>query len=128
MKGSKDVAPDIPDNIKRFRLIINGIKRGILEKTEQYSNTADIQDKKNLDGIAHRIRQLGLIINMILDNIDHSATTSIINHFKKHSFDFSKLSDEDRELCKHYVTNDIFKYHYDLNPGHINSIPKLGDV
>jgi len=128
MIGGKQEIPDIPQRIKRFRSIVNGVKRSILEKTEEYRETVDIQDKTNLNGVLRRMHQLGTILNMILNGTENDMTTKIANHFKKNDFDFNTLSDDDRGLCEHYIKIDVFTYPYDLNLPHINSVSKAGDA
>jgi septation ring formation regulator EzrA len=120
---------DIPKKVKQFRSIVNGVKRNILNRSESYNDSAnDIQSAHNLNDITHRIRQFGTLLNMILDGTEHEKAEDVLKHFAKHSLDLSTISDEDRGLCKHYVHMDIFTYPYDLNPGHINSVSKIGNA
>lgn len=119
MDGGKS---DIPENIKRFRTIINGVKRNILNETETRKSNTDIQDANVLNGIVKRIHEFGSILNMILDNIENPTTEKIRNHFMENNFDFSNLSSEDMNLCRHYVYVDIRTLPFDLNPGHSNSV------
>lgn len=128
MIGGKEEISDIPQRIKRFRSIVNGVKRSIIERTEEYSKTVDIQDKANLNGVQRRIHQFGMILNAILSGNENDMTNKIANHFKRNDFDFNTLSDEDRGLCEHYIKMDIFMYPYDLNLPHINSVSKTGDA
>lgn len=65
---------------------------------------------------------------MILDEAEQGETRDVYKHFMKHSLDLANLSSGDKDLCKHYVKIDIFTYPYDLNPGHINSVSKLGNA
>jgi len=127
---SAEESTDIPKKVKQFRSIVNGVKRSILNQSESYNNnsTDDIQKATNLNEINHRIQQFGTLLNMILDGTEHEKTQEVSKHFAKHSFDLGALSQEDRADCKHYVHMDIFTYPYDLNPGHINSVSKIGDA
>jgi hypothetical protein len=125
-EDTKDIT-DIPKKVKHFRSIVNSVKRGILNRSESYAPD-DIQNANNLNEINHRIQQFGTLLNLILDGAEHEKTQDISRHFAKDSFDFSNLSDEDRILCKHYIKMDIFTYPYDLNPGHINSVSKIGNA
>ena len=61
---------------------------------------------------------------MILDDknsLNNEAVRSVYEHFLKNSLDLKNLSDEEVNLCKHYVNNDIRRYPYSPRPGHINS-------
>ena len=128
-KQATEVAKDIPDNIKLFRSIINNFKRKILNQTEVYNDNEDIQDMNVLNGITRRIKQFGIYLNMILDGSTADANTeNVKNHFAMNSFDITNLTNEEKDLCRHYIKVDIFMYPYDLRPGHINSSSKVGDV
>jgi hypothetical protein len=126
-KAAKEESPDIPDSIKRFRSIIRQVKENILNKTESYNdnnNEEDIQDVRNLSPLLKRIQQFGTFIIMILDDknsLNNEAVHNVYEHFLKNSLDLKNLSDEEVNLCKHYVNNDIRRYPYSPRPGHINS-------
>jgi hypothetical protein len=119
---------DIPKTITTFRSIINSVKRSVLNESESYKSGVDIQDASNLNGYITRIRQFGAIILMILDGSNDPSTTKIREHFKKNNLDLSNLSDEDKDICRHYVYMDITTYTLDTNPDHIISVVKLGDA
>ena len=127
-KQATEVAKDIPDNIKLFRSIINNFKRKILNQTEVYNDNEDIQDMNVLNGITRRIKQFGIYLNMVLDGTADANTENVKNHFAMNSFLIANLTDEEKDLCRHYIKIDIFMYPYDLRPGHINSSSKVGDV
>lgn len=124
---TKEESSDIPDSIKRFRSIIRQVKENILNKTESYddnNNEEDIQDVRNLSPLLKRIHQFGTFIIMILDNknnLNNAAVHNVYEHFLKNSLDLMNLTDEEADLCRHYVDNDIRRYPYSPRPGHINS-------
>jgi hypothetical protein len=119
----KDTMADIPENIKHFRSAIRDIKENILNKTESYADR-DIQDVSSLNPLLQRVHQLGTFINMILDdrnNINTKSVNNVYEHFLRNSIDLVNLTDEEKDLCRHYVRIDIFMYPYSPRPGHINS-------
>ena len=117
--------PDMSDNVKIFRHIVNDVKRNVLNESESYRTGSDIQDSSNLNGLIHRIRQFGRIILMILNGSEDPATKKIREHFLKNELDLSNLSNEDKAACRHYVEIDIKMYTLDTKPGHINSLVKV---
>ena len=121
--ADKDTMADIPENIKHFRSAIRDIKENILNKTESYADK-DIQDMRSLNPLLQRIHQLGIFINMILDdrnNINTKSVSNVYEHFMRNSIDLTNLTDEEKDLCRYYVKIDIFMYPYIPRPGHINS-------
>jgi len=99
---------DLPDNIALFRKILNHVKRRVLEN-------GDIHDS---DECVQRIKQFGnVVISLTKDpNENTKEQRSVSDLFKKHGFDFHKISDSDRALCNYYVINDVHTYVFDLNP------------
>ena len=123
-KGKKEEMPDIPDNIKQFRFVIRHIKENIMNTTEKYKYDENIQDLHSLDSVLRRIKQLGIFINMILDNasnINNKGADDVYKHFLGSAIDLTKLTDDEKDLCRHYVKLDIFMYPYIQRPAHINS-------
>jgi len=121
--ADKDTMADIPENIKHFRSAIRDIKENILNKTESYADK-DIQNVRSLNPLLQRIHQLGIFINMILDdrnNINTKSVSNVYEHFMRNSIDLTNLTDEEKDLCRYYVNIDIFMYPYSPRPGHINS-------
>ena len=115
---------DLPKSIVYFRRLLNHVKRRLLDGDS--SNVENIQNISNLTKTVERIRQFGNIVIAILEGRDADQTeyNTVRNFFKNNHFEFNKLSSEERELCIHYVENDVKMYPYDLNPSHIDAIQK----
>ena len=113
----------LPKVVEDFRRIINEIKRKLLESLEKPDKHVDIQDIRRLDSTQDRIHHIGNILMVILSpNISEHSESSlknidkVLDLFSKFNFDFDRLIDPERELCKHYVNNDIFVNPNDLKP------------
>ena len=115
---------DLPKSILYFRKLLNHVKRRLLDGDP--SAKANIQSISNLTRTVERIRQFGNIVIAILEgsDIDQNEYTTVRKFFRNNDFDFSKLSPEERELCIHYVDNDVKMFPYDLNPSHIDAVQK----
>jgi len=113
----------LPANVINFRHIINEIKRKLLESLEKPDRYIDIQDIRRLDSTEDRIHHIGNILMVILspNMSEHSESAlknidKVLHLFSKFKFDFDALSDDERQLCIHYVNNDIFVNPNDLKP------------
>jgi len=111
-----------------FRRIINDMKKQILDKYFEDSETKDDkQNISNLNDVQKRIIQFGHIVKSLIEepHVSISKHQSIVQLFKKNKFDFtSPLSPLEKELCLYYIDNDIFTYPYDLNTYHMNETRK----
>lgn len=121
---TKTVMPDIPENVVRFRSIVNHFKQNVYKATESYKSE-NVQDLNNLNQVIHRIKQFGRLINMCLENIKHPSTNSVYNFFYRNNIDLKALTEKEKDACRYYTYIDIFTYPYDLNPNHINSQSKI---
>jgi hypothetical protein len=118
----------LPPKIILFRKIINDVKKKILEKHFDDSETNDNrQDLTNLNDIQKRIIQLGHITKSLIEHPHTSIPkhSAVVELFKKNKFDFaSSLSPSEKDWCLYYIDNDIFTYPYDLNTSHMDAASK----
>lgn len=132
----RDVAPvevtysdkyePLPKVVEDFRAIINKIKRKLLESLEKPDKRVDIQDIRRLDSTEDRIHHIGNILMVILSTAssEHSKGSlinieKVLDLFSNLEFNFDTLSDDERQLCIHYVNNDIF-----VNPNDLSLLNK----
>jgi hypothetical protein len=114
---------EIPDSVIVFRDIVNRIKKNLLENE---NNTGDLQDVSKMKEILKRIQQFGNIIHGILDKkvSETEDFKSVFALFKNNKFHIDRLSEEELELCKHYIKVDIFMYPYTISTDHTDDIKK----
>lgn len=113
----------LPASVINFRHIVNEIKRKLLESLEKPDRHVDLQDIQRLDSTEDRIHHIGNILMIILSpsSTEHSESSlknidKVLHLFSKFKFDFDRLTEDERELCIHYVNNDIFVNPNDLKP------------
>jgi hypothetical protein len=128
--GPEDVEeqiPDTPAEVKRFRLIINSIKRRILAQLEDVppDTLRNVQNPKLLDNVNRQIAELGNTIEALLNSnpdVNEKPYKTIVSIFATNGFDFNELDDEIRKRCLDAIDTDIRMYAHDLNINHIESI------
>ena len=101
-----------------------------IQSLEKNSDTDDIQNIKHLKNMIDRVQHLGNILKYILhtDDTKHGIPDTVLEQiisskeldpildaFAKEGFVFDNLSEDVRDLCKHYIENDIIMYPFDLN-------------
>ena len=117
-----DVETPMPKEVDKFRTVVNNFKRLFIESLEKDSDHDDIQNVKRLKNMLDRVQHLGNILKLLLSSEDVSDQLGslkeidpILDTFAKGGFTFDNISDEARELCIHYIKNDIEMYPFDLN-------------
>ncbi len=122
-----DVAPPLPDELRRFRAIVNEFKRTILEKLDDRPRE-DVQYLQNVKDVTERIHHLGTILLTILKGTVPAEPDAaeqvqpIQTKFREMGLDLGGLSRDLRDDCIYYVKNDIFTAPYDLNTAHIDAV------
>ena len=117
---------ETPDSIKKFRKILNHVKRSLLDNQDVYEDTENIQNVGKIHEITDRIQQFGNIVLSLLEDSDADTKEhkSVKTLFQKYKFSIPSRSTYERKLCIHYLKNDVFCYPYDLNPSHMDVLEK----
>ena len=117
---------ETPDSIKKFRKILNHVKRSLLDNQDVYEDTENIQNVEKIHEITDRIQQFGNIVLSLLEDSDADTKEhkSVKTLFHKYKFMIPSRNTREHKLCVHYLKNDVFCYPYDLNPSHMDVLEK----
>jgi hypothetical protein len=109
---------ELPKSVEKFREIISNVKDDILSKLEssEMKGKKSSQTSEPLKDATQRIIHFGNVLMAILDN-HKEPDTKIVDTFKKHGVNLLNMSYDEKKLCKHYITLDIYMNTYDVN-GH----------
>jgi hypothetical protein len=112
---TKDLELDeIPESVQNFRKLISEFKRAILKRLDapEQMGKPKAQDLDKLHDVTKYIIKFG---NNLMNIINTGRDTD--NILNSNNISLSRLSREERELCKYYIHVDIYTHTFDLN-GH----------
>jgi hypothetical protein len=108
----------------------------LLNKRKHTEDNTSLQELDSLHDALSTLQHLSNVLKVILTS-DNKANaeaaekhrdviTRIKDVFIKNGFKFEGLDDQTKSDCLYFIKIDIDMYPYDLNPGHIISVSKIG--